>query len=78
MVAILTKYLAPTNTRGARIKAAANGNSITIGYPYELSGEDVYRSAAQALCDKMQWDYTLHGGAIDKGYAFVMLPKVKS
>ncbi len=74
MKAITTKYLGPTNTRGSRIKASdGDGNSITVSYPYELSGEDVHRKAAQALADKMHWAGELAGSAVKNGYAFVFV-----
>ena len=39
MTAILTKYLGPTDHKGARIKAwSVGGRSVTIPYPHELSG----------------------------------------
>lgn len=55
MQAIVTKYIGPTGTKGARIKAACDAGSITIPYPHELSGEDVYAAAAMALCRKLGW-----------------------
>ena len=36
MQAIQTKYIGPTNTKGARIKAFCAAGSITIPYNYEL------------------------------------------
>ena len=74
MKAITTRYLGPTNFRGSRIKATDDdGNSVTIPYPYELSGEDVHRAAADALCVKMGWTGKLVGGSIKTGYAFVFV-----
>jgi len=46
---IRTKYIGPTNTTGARIRATGAGRSRSISYPYELSGEAVHRAAAEAL-----------------------------
>ena len=46
--AITTKYLAPTNTRGARIKATAQAGSITI--PWDYSHEAIgnhYKAACE-------------------------------
>lgn len=72
MKAIRTKYMGPTNTRGSKIKASDEaGNSITIPYPYELSGEAVYAKAAIALCKKMSWKGQLIGGGLKDGYVFV-------
>lgn len=52
MQAIITKYLSPGNVRGARIKASCERGSVTIGYPHELSGENVHIAAADALVAK--------------------------
>lgn len=77
MKAIRTKYLCPTDYRGARIKASEpDGQSVTIPYPYELSGEDAHRVAAKALRDRMGWSGTLAGGYVgtrDVRYAFVFV-----
>lgn len=50
--AILTKYLAPTNTRGARIKASCERGSITVSYPYEMRNSDSHVEAAKKLVEK--------------------------
>jgi len=72
MKAIVTKYHGPTNFKGSRITASdQDGNRVTISYPYELSGEDCHRKAAQALCDKMHWTGELVGGSLKHGYVFV-------
>lgn len=72
MKAIITKYLGATNMSGARIKATAEGgNSIVIAYPYELSGEAVFKKAAIALCNKLKWDNAIIGGSVKDGYVFV-------
>ena len=72
MKAIITKYISATDTKGSRIKASdSDRNSITIPYPHELSGEDVHRKAALALCEKMQWSTDLIGGGLKNGYVFV-------
>ncbi len=72
MKSIRTKYHGPTNTKGSRISASdEDGNHISISYPYELSGEDVHRKAAVALCEKMGWKGRLVGGSLRDGYVFV-------
>ncbi len=78
MIAIETKYLGPTNYRGARIVATtANGQRHTVSYSYELSGEDVHRVAAEELARKMGWldKYRLIGGGTKAGYVFVFVPE---
>jgi hypothetical protein len=72
MKAIITKYIPCTNTKGSRIKASdSDRNSITISYPYELSGEAVHKLAAIKLCEKMGWSTDLIGGDLKNGYVFV-------
>jgi hypothetical protein len=76
MKAIVTKYLPPTNSRGARIKATAEGlPSLTIPYPYELSGEACHRAAAEQLTSKYWSNASLVSGSMpdNTGYAFVMI-----
>ena len=52
MQAIITKYIGPTNSRGARIKAECGRGKIFFSYPYELSGDEVHRAAVEALVSK--------------------------
>jgi len=71
MKAILTKYIGPTNTRPSRIRASdCDGNSVTISYPHELSGEAAFRKAADALCLKMGWKGPLVGGGLKNDWVF--------
>lgn len=73
-VAIQTKYLGPTNSRGSRIKAerADGGESVTVPYDYALSTSDNHAAAIQALVDKLDWaDVTWVMGATQKGYVAV-------
>jgi len=81
MQAIQTRYLGPTNTRGARIKAWAAAGSVTISYPYELSGQAVHRKAAEELVNKLGWNDAYYGGLLggqlESGdYAFVFNSKL--
>ena len=72
MQAIQTKYFGPSNVRGSRIKATCAAGSITIPYPYELSGQAVHRKAAEALAAKLGWNGQLLGGCLPDGsYCFV-------
>lgn len=72
MQAIQTRYLNPTNTKGARIKAWAAAGSVVISYPHELSGQACHRVAAQALADKFGWKSQYLGGQLPNGdHAFV-------
>ena len=71
--AIETKYLGPTNTKGARIKASAWGGSVTIGYDYALDAQGNHKAAADALIAKLGWTGTFAQGGNVKGdgYYFV-------
>lgn len=73
MIAIETKYLPATNSRGSRIVATANGNRVSIPYPHELSGAAVYAEAALALCAKMGWEGDLLAGGTKSGYVFTFV-----
>jgi hypothetical protein len=64
MQAIQTRYLGPTMSRGARIKATCAAGSITISYPHELSGQEVHRKAAEALASKFKWNLPSYGGLL--------------
>lgn len=81
MIAIHTKYISPTNTRGARIKAYTadwgerKGFSASIPYPHELSFEACHFQAVKALVEKNKLDWDLsnmrYGDSADgRGYSF--------
>jgi hypothetical protein len=81
MIAIHTKYISPTNTRGARVKAytcgtgSIKGFEATISYPYELSGEQVHFAAVKALIKKHALNWNLEGmrygdSADGRGFSF--------
>lgn len=69
--AIVTKYLGPTDCRGARIKATAFAGSITVPYDYELGIPGAHEAAARALADKFGWVGDMVGGSTLDGYCFV-------
>lgn len=61
---IVTKYVRPTNTRGARVKATASGGaSITINYGHEKNDEMEHVKALTELVNKLGWHGEWHGGA---------------
>jgi hypothetical protein len=74
MIAIQTKFIAPTNTRGARIKAyTSSGFSATISYPYASGNESSHFEAVKELVNKNQLDWDLSGmtyGGVENGYVF--------
>ena len=75
MQAIVTKYIPPTDTKGPRIKATAMAGSVIIRYDHELSHDEPFRKAAQALCAKFGWDWQMIGGGLPDGsMVWVKLP----
>jgi hypothetical protein len=82
--AIVTKYLGPTNTRGARIKVTADAGSITLDWDHALNSRQNYVKAAKQFMKQFKWDehYTLESGYLPKsndGYmVHVMVPKYKA
>ena len=63
MQAIRTVKLAPTETKGARIKATAAAGSVILPYNHSLRHdfEANHRAAAEALVAKMEWDADGYG-----------------
>lgn len=75
-VAILTKFLGPTNTLPCRMKAwTCNGQSLIISkyvIEHDCDNEyDVHLKTARKLADKMKWKGSLVGGGTKEGMAFV-------
>lgn len=80
MIAIHTKYLPASNTRGSRLKAytAAHGDfkgfEVTISYPHEFDGVMCHFQAVKALVAKHELNWTLdnmrYGDSADgRGYS---------
>ena len=73
MKAIITRFLGPTATKGARVTASdEEGNRVTVPYREDLAPGGAHAVAAFALCQKMGWKANLVSGSIKNGYAFVM------
>jgi hypothetical protein len=78
--AIETKYLGPTDHRGARVKATAQAGSITVPWDHALDVGPNHFRAAYKLARKFGWvldEYCLVGGgnADGSGYCFVEADK---
>jgi hypothetical protein len=67
MQAIVTKFIAPTNTRGSRIKATAQAGSITIAWDDATGIDENHRRAALALCERYEWPKRLVCGGLPDG-----------
>jgi len=76
MIAIHTKFIPASNTKGARIKAyTSTGKQATVSYPYEKSYELAHFEAVKALIENNGLDWNLEdmrfGDSADgKGYVF--------
>lgn len=74
MQAIETKYLPPTNHRGARIKASAQTGSVTVPYDHALNYDENHIAAARALVKRFEWLGSWYSGGAVKGDTFVHVP----
>ena len=81
MIAIHTKYISASNSRGSRIKAytassmGMKGFQAVISYPSELSGVACHFVAVKALIEKnkLEWNFEnmRYGDSADgRGYSF--------
>lgn len=76
MKAIKTKFLGPTNHRGARVVATdTDTNKITIDWDHELDAEENHREAARALIAEMNWFGAWVSGSLLDGYVHVCLKR---
>ena len=72
--AISTRYLGPTNHRGARIAASCEAGRLVLGWDDGLDVFANHQKAALALAAKLGWKGPWVGGAPGKrslGYVFV-------
>lgn len=72
MIAIRCKYLPPTNTRGARVKAyAEQAMSITLSWDHKYGFPANASRAAKAFATRYDWGGMWYGGSIGDEYVFV-------
>jgi len=85
-IAIHTKYLGPTVTKGARIKATCTRDHackwiVTVGFDYAAVSEARHAQAAQALLAKYAPELQAEtlwccGNTLDdRGYVFAVYPQ---
>jgi hypothetical protein len=68
MKAIVTTYHGPTEKRGSRITAKAEGvHSLTVAYDYALDDDAIHHDAAVALATREGWGDALATGCIKTG-----------
>lgn len=65
---IETKYIPPTATRGARVKATASGGeTLTVVYGQEKTDEMEHIKALTELVNRLGWHGEWHSGAVKGG-----------
>ena len=73
MQAIQTRYVRPTNHRGARMRAGCASGFVTLPYQDGLGSEGNHKAACDALLKKLGWSAEMVGGeyAGDTYWVFV-------
>ncbi len=70
--AIVTRYVGPTDSRGSRIIARAEGvSSVSIGYADELTSEQNHAAAASKLAARYGWRGDFVSGGMPDGASVV-------
>lgn len=68
MKAIVTKYHGPSNVKGSRYSATAEGgNRIIQSADGRIGSEENHAAAAIALCHKLNWRGELVSGCLPNG-----------
>lgn len=75
--AITTKYIGPTNHRGARVKASCQSGSIMVPWDHALNSEENHRAAMWELAKTFRYQEGGEwvGGGVSSGYVFVFVEK---
>ena len=67
MKAIQTKFLGPSETRGARVKAWIESGSHVVPWDHGLEVADNHVAAARKLAELLKWSGRLVGGTLSDG-----------
>lgn len=67
MQAIITKYHGPSNVKGSRVSATCQAGRVMIEWSDALNSANNHRSAAMALCLKLNWDGEWLSGVLPTG-----------
>lgn len=79
MIAILTKYLGPTDNRSSRVRVTtSNGHRLIVPWDDNLNADENHRAAAFKLCNKMGWTGDLASGGPKDGAAHCFIPGRKA
>ena len=70
--AIQTKFLGPTNTRGARVSARADAGRVIVSWDHAIGISENHKAAAVALARRFGWPEDMDGGGLPgSGFAFI-------
>ncbi len=76
MQAIQTKYIAPSNNKGARIQAISYAKTIVLPYAYELDNEANHKLVCMTLMEVLGWEFAINTGQLKDGsYVHTLLNK---
>lgn len=76
--AIQTRFVGPTNTRGARVIARADAGRVVHYWEYALGEAGNHAEAARKFCEQYGWYGRLACGALPgSGYAFCFVEESK-
>lgn len=72
MQAIVTKFIGPTNHRGARVKATAQAGTVTIAWDDAQGIDGNHYAAMRAFCLRYGWPvYNVLGWTADQEGVFL-------
>lgn len=79
LLAIVTKFHEMTATsKRTRVSARCAADRIFLPWDHNMSKDDNFRAAAQALCAKLRWHGPLVHGMLDDGsHVFVQVPEIE-
>lgn len=67
MQAIITKYIHPTDTKQARVKASCQAGSVTVSWDHALDVDGNHDAACEALRKKLHWLAPHYGPHVSGG-----------
>ena len=73
MQAIVTKYLGPTNFKGARVRATCAARSVIVSWDHAKNPSENHAAVAESLARAVDWRGRWVGGSVptEEGYVFV-------
>lgn len=60
--AIETRFVPPTNHRGARVRVRCAARSMLVSWDHSLGVDGNHDAAAKALAERLGWRGSWHGG----------------